>query len=49
MNETRINEIVSWFEMVCKGIRQEYELGGSHRKIEVDKQTLKEMLLKGLK
>lgn len=36
-------EIIQWFRMVCEGIRQEYEQGASHRKLEVDVETLKKL------
>jgi len=36
--------IVEWFEMVCEGIRDEYEQGASHRDLNTDKETLAELL-----
>ncbi len=41
MNE---QDILEWFELVCEGIRAEYELGASHRDLETDKETLLELL-----
>lgn len=38
-------DIVEWFEMVCEGIRAEYESGASHRDLEIDKETLLELLV----
>lgn len=37
-------DIIEWFEMVCEGIRDEYEQGASHRSLNTDKETLLEML-----
>lgn len=39
-----IENIVEWFEMVCKGIREEYENGASTRDLERDKKTLENEL-----
>ena len=41
MNE---KEIIKWFKMVCYGIRQEYESGASHRKLNTDVVFLKRLL-----
>lgn len=43
-DEKHIENIVEWFELVCKGIRAEYEQGASHRKLETDKRTLEKEL-----
>ena len=37
-------DIINWFEIVCSGIRSEYEDGWSHRDLETDKETLSELL-----
>lgn len=37
-------QIIQWFKTVCEGIRQEYEQGASHRKLEVDIIILKKLL-----
>lgn len=39
-----IEDVIKWFEMVCNGIRQEYENGASHRNLERDKCTLESEL-----
>jgi len=39
-------DIIDWFEMVCGGIRAEYESGWSHRDLEIDKKILLDMLEK---
>ena len=44
MDGAKTKRVISWFEAVCKGIRWEYEQGASHRRLETDKQTLREML-----
>ena len=36
--------IVRWFDMVCRGIRAEYEDGASERDLIIDKNTLLELL-----
>lgn len=41
MNE---QDILEWFEIICEGIRAEYEFGASHRDLETDKETLLELL-----
>lgn len=42
--KVKSQEIIDWFEIVCKGIRAEYEEGASHRDLEIDKNTLAGLL-----
>ena len=37
-------EVLEFFGIVCKGIRDEYDQGASHRNLDRDKRTLKSML-----
>jgi len=39
-----MEHIIEWFELVCKGIRAEYEQGSSCRDLEVDRITLARLL-----
>lgn len=38
------NKIILWFNVICKGIKQEYEQGASHRKLKIDIAYLEKLL-----
>jgi hypothetical protein len=37
-------QIVRFFKVVCKGIRDEYEKGASYRRLDIDVSELRELL-----
>ena len=42
--EQEIGRIIRWFKFVCVSIRDEYEGGASHRRLDVDSRTLWKIL-----